>query len=69
LLVGRATFGIRLPATSGRGLEDVAAALAVFGDYSLATAMTPPIPTVLYKQRHDHIEKAWRAGDQSLKAP
>jgi hypothetical protein len=20
-------------------------------------------------QRHDHIEKAWRAGDQSLKAP
>jgi len=33
------------------------------------TATTPPIPTVLYKQRHDHIEKAWRAGDQSLKAP
>ena len=50
-------------------LEGVAAALAVFGDYSVATATTPPIPTVLYKQRHDHIEKAWRAGDQSLKAP
>jgi hypothetical protein len=50
-------------------LEDVAAALAVFGDYSVATATTPPIPTVLYKQRHDHIEKAWRAGHQSLKAP
>ena len=43
--------------------------LAVFGDYSVATATTPPIPTVLYRQRHDHIEKAWRAGDQTVNAP
>jgi hypothetical protein len=42
-------------------LEDVAAALAVFGDYSVATATTPPIPTVLYNRRREYIEAAWRA--------
>jgi hypothetical protein len=41
-------------------LSDEAAAMAVFGDYSVATATTPPIPTFLYKRRHDHIERAWQ---------
>jgi hypothetical protein len=42
-------------------LEDEATALAVFGDYSVATATTPPIPTFLYKLKHDRIERAWHA--------
>jgi hypothetical protein len=41
-------------------LTDEATAMAVFGDYSVATATTPPIPTFLYKRRHDHFEEAWR---------
>lgn len=42
-------------------LADDAAALAVFGDYSVATATTPPIPTFLYERRRGQIEEAWRA--------
>jgi hypothetical protein len=42
-------------------LEDEATALAVFGDYCVATATTPPIPTLFYKHRHDRIERAWWA--------
>ena len=41
-------------------MRDEAAAMAVFGDYCVATATTPPIPTFLYRRRHDHIERAWQ---------
>jgi hypothetical protein len=41
-------------------LDDFAMVLAVFGDYSVATAATPPIPTVLYRFESPRIEKAWR---------
>jgi hypothetical protein len=41
-------------------LGEIATALAVFGDYSVATATTPPIPTILYKLEKPRIEKAWR---------
>jgi hypothetical protein len=41
-------------------LGGIATALAVFGDYSVATATTPPIPTILYKLEKPRIEKAGR---------
>jgi hypothetical protein len=41
-------------------LDDEGAAMAVFGDYCVATAITPPIPTVLYRLNHDRVETAWR---------
>jgi hypothetical protein len=44
-------------------LADEATALAMFGDYSVATATTPPIPSWLYKAHHERIESAWRAAD------
>jgi hypothetical protein len=44
-------------------LEDEGAALAVFGDYCVATATTPPIPSVLYRLHKDRIETAWRSAD------
>ena len=44
-----------------RELGEIATALAVFGDYSVATATTPPIPTVLYKLEKARIERAWHA--------
>jgi hypothetical protein len=44
-------------------LQDEGAALAVFGDYCVATATTPPIPSVLYRLHHDRIESAWRSAD------
>jgi len=40
-------------------LRDQSAALAVFSDYSVATATTPPIPTFLYQRHYEHIERAW----------
>jgi ABC-type multidrug transport system fused ATPase/permease subunit len=43
-----------------RELGETATALAVFGDYSVATATTPPIPTILYKIEGPRIERAWR---------
>jgi hypothetical protein len=46
-----------------RGLDEPATALAVFGDYSVATATTPPIPTVLYRLESSRIERAWRETD------
>jgi ABC-type multidrug transport system fused ATPase/permease subunit len=41
-------------------LGEMATALAVFGDYCVATATTPPIPTMLYRFEGPRIEKAWR---------
>jgi hypothetical protein len=41
------------------GLSETATALAVFGDYSVATARTPPIPTVVYRLESPRIERAW----------
>jgi uncharacterized membrane protein YbhN (UPF0104 family) len=40
-------------------LDDPAAALAVFSDYSVATATTPPIPSFIYRLRKEHIERGW----------
>lgn len=37
----------------------VAPALAVFGDYSVATATAPPIPTAIYRKRKDRLDKGW----------
>jgi hypothetical protein len=42
-------------------LDEQATALAVFGDYSAATATTPPIPSRLYNRHHDRIDRAWHA--------
>lgn len=44
----------------GENIADQGVALAVFSDYSVATATTPPIPSFLYKRRCEHIEQAWR---------
>ena len=48
----------------GDSLDDQPTALAVFGDYSLATATPPPIPSFLYKRHHDRIERAWHASSR-----
>jgi hypothetical protein len=40
-------------------LKDVATALAVYGDYCVATATTPPIPSILYKRNKARIDAAW----------
>jgi hypothetical protein len=40
-------------------MEDLRSALAVFVDYSVATASAPPIPTGLYEREHDAIEELW----------
>lgn len=42
-------------------LQDEAGALAVFGDYCVATAATPPIPTFIYERNRGRIETAWRS--------
>ena len=42
------------------GLDEIATALAVFGDYSVATATTPPIPTLLYRLESPRLARAWR---------
>ena len=34
-------------------------ALGVFGDYSVATATAPPIPTALYKKRQNRLNRGW----------
>jgi hypothetical protein len=47
--------------TGNENLDDEGAALAVFGDYCVATAITPPIPTLLYRLNHDRVETAWRS--------
>lgn len=44
-------------------LDDEGVALAVFGDYCVATATTPPIPSSLYLANRERIESAWRAAD------
>jgi hypothetical protein len=41
--------------------DDQATALAVYGDYSVSTATTPPIPSLLYRVHHDRIDRAWHA--------
>jgi hypothetical protein len=43
------------------GLQETATALAVFGDYSVATATTPPIPTLLYAIEKPRLGRAWHA--------
>jgi hypothetical protein len=43
----------------GSTLDDPGAALAVFGDYSVATATTPPIPSFVYTLRKQRITDAW----------
>ncbi len=48
---------------AGETLQEEGAALAVFGDYCVATATTPPIPSVLYRRHHDRIETAWRSAE------
>lgn len=40
--------------------DSLAQVLAVYGDYSTATALAAPIPTRLYKRHHDAIDEAWR---------
>jgi hypothetical protein len=45
----------------GSTLDDPGAALAVFGDYSVATATTPPIPSFIYDLRRKRIDDAWRS--------
>jgi hypothetical protein len=45
----------------GSMLDDPGAALAVFGDYSVATATTPPIPSFIYTLRKRRITNAWSA--------
>ncbi len=45
----------------GETLNDPPNALAVFGDYSIATATAPPIPSFVYRRHHDRIERAWYA--------
>lgn len=47
----------------GEALDDEGAALAVFGDYCVATATTPPIPSLLYHANRERIESAWHAAD------
>jgi hypothetical protein len=49
----------------GETLEDEGRALAVFGDYCVATATTPPIPTLMYRRHHDRVDAAWHAADPS----
>lgn len=39
--------------------------LAVYGDYSVATAQAAPIPTKLYLREHDAIDEAWRNRSRS----
>jgi hypothetical protein len=51
-----------------RELGETATALAVFGDYSVATATTPPIPTILYKLEGPRIERAWRGASAAASA-
>lgn len=50
-------------------LREMPVALAIFGDYSVATATTPPIPSIIYMRRHDRIDAAWRAGSHSTSSP
>jgi hypothetical protein len=40
-------------------INSVEPALGVFGDYSVATATAPPIPTALYKKRQNRLNKGW----------
>jgi hypothetical protein len=40
---------------------DTGRLLAVFADYSVAGALSTPIPTRVYEKRHDRIETAWRS--------
>jgi hypothetical protein len=42
-------------------LDETATALAVYGDYSVATATTPPIPSMLYNRQKQRIAEAWAA--------
>jgi hypothetical protein len=42
-------------------LGNAAQAIAIFGDYSVATAGAAPIPTWLYHRRRGDIEQAWHA--------
>lgn len=42
-------------------LTETAQAIAIFSDYSVATAGTPPIPTCFYNRSRDDIEQAWHA--------
>lgn len=62
LIYGRA--GATAERVSGRlssiGSDDVGQMLAVYGDYSTATALAPPIPTNLYRKCHNTIDAAWR---------
>lgn len=34
--------------------------LATFSAYSVATASAPPIPTFLYRRKHDHLNREWQ---------
>lgn len=34
--------------------------LALFGDYSAATAAAPPIPEVIYKKHEEHLNAIWK---------
>jgi hypothetical protein len=47
----------------GDTLNEHSTALAVFGDYSVATATTPPIPTFLYRWNGGRIARAWGAAN------
>jgi len=40
-------------------VTSVEPALGVFGDYSVATATAPPIPTALYKKQQNRLNKGW----------
>jgi hypothetical protein len=42
-------------------VSDLGQMLVVFADYSVATALSAPIPTRLYLAQHDRIDKAWKA--------
>lgn len=41
------------------GISHIEPALAVFGDYSVATATAPPIPTGIYKSEENRINDLW----------
>jgi hypothetical protein len=40
---------------------EVLRVLSVFGDYCVATATKPPIPTFIYQRNKGRVETAWRS--------
>lgn len=48
-------------------VTSVQPAVGIFGDYSVATATTPPIPTSIYKKHKDRLDKGWAERRQEVR--